>query len=965
MKNGESVRDIVISIDEHFKKENADFVKNRAIGRGFVILNKNIDARKVWVVNRDIRSSSIIERDITGAAIGTSSSGRKDTLVEDGISISKNKVFARILLDKTLGRGSCVMEQNDITFDILNASTFIEDVSNGKVVDIAVFTSDSEFEYRFKDLIQARQKLEDAEKRLEQKEEAVKQAKDKEKDLIEKIRKETEEAEKAKEQAENEIERQKIEQRRKEEEEKERIRLERLKEETKRKEKERADYQEYISKLSDRYNKAADFVRRQASLRLNPVLSKEQNEIKFSHLYDGVATIIDGGPGTGKTTTLIQRLKLLITKDDLEDQRMNFGNVKLSNEQYDVISKSDGDWIFFSPTELLRKYLQKNMEFEGLGAVRIKTQVWNNYLRAILRDNYKLAGDEAPFEFDKSLSDTILITKTNQLKVVKQFTSFYLEDVKKAFSKISTHRISGFSYERVGKVILTKCESIKDVDTIKSLIKQLLELERLRDNTEIKDLRNRYETKIKEIVDSYLAETKKDEAIFNQLMEKVAAMAKHSKVQDDEVIGEEITEEVSLDDRNNELRLYNRLRVLFGNLALMTIDDKRSLSQEYSELNALISENLNEERKITLEKELSNIGELAYFNTYFYPYVRDMESILLSRIPRVYKAFRRKALNRKSNGWNRKILEKVVNGNKNMTIHPQEQALLLGFINNIVLTIYGVSKSRFELLKHNYSNGYKSSCHPVIGVDEATDYCILDYYAIASLRHYLVSSFTLTGDVMQCLKPNGITDWNTLKSRLIFPKLEVGELNVSYRQSAELLKLAQSMYFKKTGEMPSYICKMKDIQDVPKPLWFVNDSEEKKAEWIVKRILDVKRAYGFVPSIAIFVSDKSQAATLLENIKEIGSLEKAGIDVMDCSDDRLTDEDTIRIFPIDKVKGMEFEVVFYHNIDDIEEMIDRYLYVGLSRATFYLGITSRIVNNQQLVELKDLFESNGNWETIV
>ena len=52
-------------------------------------------------------------------------------------------------------------------------------------------------------------------------------------------------------------------------------------------------------------------------------------------------------------------------------------------------------------------------------------------------------------------------------------------------------------------------------------------------------------------------------------------------------------------------------------------------------------------------------------------------------------------------------------------------------------------------------------------------------------------------------------------------------------------------------------------------------------------------------------------------------------------------KDTAGLFPIDLVKGMEFNVVFYHNIENLTtEFVERYFYVGLSRAAFFLGVTS-------------------------
>ena len=56
--------------------------------------------------------------------------------------------------------------------------------------------------------------------------------------------------------------------------------------------------------------------------------------------------------------------------------------------------------------------------------------------------------------------------------------------------------------------------------------------------------------------------------------------------------------------------------------------------------------------------------------------------------------------------------------------------------------------------------------------------------------------------------------------------------------------------------------------------------------------------------------------------------------------------------------------MFFHNIDEVEhrELIDKYLYVGLSRATFFMAVTTSDTNLSGLADFSDSFDKKGNWE---
>jgi DNA helicase IV len=79
----------------------------------------------------------------------------------------------------------------------------------------------------------------------------------------------------------------------------------------------------------------------------------------------------------------------------------------------------------------------------------------------------------------------------------------------------------------------------------------------------------------------------------------------------------------------------------------------------------------------------------------------------------------------------------------------------------------------------------------------------------------------------------------------------------------------------------------------------------------------------------------------------------------------LGDKNTVRIFSIDKIKGLEFEAVFFHNLDELQsqnlstDLVLKYLYVGLSRATFYFGLTVKEELNNDLNFILEHFYITG------
>jgi superfamily I DNA/RNA helicase len=92
-----------------------------------------------------------------------------------------------------------------------------------------------------------------------------------------------------------------------------------------------------------------------------------------------------------------------------------------------------------------------------------------------------------------------------------------------------------------------------------------------------------------------------------------------------------------------------------------------------------------------------------------------------------------------------------------------------------------------------------------------------------------------------------------------------------------------------------------------------------------------------------------------------------GIQIYDCSENRTApNTKSVRVFRISEVKGMEFEVVFFYDIDTAlsdcsSAIMRRYLYVGASRATTHLAATfTQEDGNEDVIKYFD--KDKENWK---
>ena len=708
------------------------------------------------------------------------------------------------------------------------------------------------------------------------------------------------------------------------------------------------------------------YIRKQGEMRYSYIVDPIQTDIMSKHLFDGKTVVIKGGPGTGKTTTMIHRLAYLTdTYAIKEDEKKKLNKYKISALQrkqlLDAIN-TKRDWMFFSPSQMLKEYLADAMKQEGLADTNEKVWNWKDYSRKILQENYhllELHGNNAPFKVCNSME--ILFYQNSDITHV--FTNFYLDELRAIKTKLPELKTDdkAYAWMVIAQNIQKRFEDVENYDLAR-FISLFNSLESVY-SSDCKRLLSDRNKSLSELAEKICLILDEKNEIRNEI-EEILEMTSDETVEEDSETDEyeEVQESSSLINR-----LKNSISPFLGKKSSESplsgeiqkwlkayCHSKVSEAKELSEEQKIITEILLPVIENKFDDEILKIGNLMIFEQ-FAQYTRGVRIIMLNGMPARYKRFRTFLNKTKFEGCNQTVLRGVMQNKQGRELHHQEQSLLLGFINTLVKQIKASINTK---INHEYIEAYEEVARPIIGIDEVTDFTICDIYAMQSLLTRGFNSLTLCGDMMQRMTRYGIDSWDELEGVVINPV--PFEMKTSYRQSKKLLEVAKQLCIDTLGETPSYKAFMKSNK-VPAPLVYIDDMEYNKIEWISKRISEVVRAYGDnLPSIAIFVTDKGYIPHFIDNLQNTKFFIEKGIKVLDGTNASNIPENHICVYPIDSVKGMEFDVVFFHNIDKTDaemDLVKRYIYVGVSRAAFFLGITM----NEEIREISKYFEKNKNW----
>jgi UvrD-like helicase C-terminal domain len=338
---------------------------------------------------------------------------------------------------------------------------------------------------------------------------------------------------------------------------------------------------------------------------------------------------------------------------------------------------------------------------------------------------------------------------------------------------------------------------------------------------------------------------------------------------------------------------------------------------------------------------------------------------LVLGVPAMYGRFRREAAREGRYFASGAATQDFLNRHR---ISPDEvDVLILVMLRNARQIIRAPGTERLELTTHHdWLENIKSRYLMQVFVDEATDLSAVQLACTLELANPRLRSWFACGDLRQRITANGIQDNAEMEwlNRTAGVNVDIRDIDIGYRQSRRLRELSDALASLLDPEAKAITNPPRGSEEADVwPLLGENLSESDLGQWLAIRIHEVEVAVGRLPSIAVFVDGDDRIDPLVKATQ--GMLAERSISIVGCKEGRVVgDAKEVRIFDIQHIKGMEFEAVFFVDVDRLAERIpdlfERYLYVGVTRAATYLGLTCQRILPRRVEPVRSKFRTD-NW----
>jgi hypothetical protein len=671
------------------------------------------------------------------------------------------------------------------------------------------------------------------------------------------------------------------------------------------------------------------------NLRDQPILDQYQDEIFRLPLNSRL--LITGAPGTGKTTTLIRRLGQKLDRTFLEEQERK----AIENSLYQSEVEHSRSWIMFTPTELLKLYIKEAFNREGIPAPDERISTWTDYRDDLARNEFSVlrSASRGGVFVMRHQAQTIMHDAVDD--PIRWFADFdsYQRRVYWSDLRMSAEILVGapnVEVAGIGKRLLSVITHAGESPDPSSFVA----LARISDDIVpfVDALKEAVEKQMRLALNTQLF---KDKTFLEKLARFIETLEAMNDDGDDADMDDDDEAPMSLSGLRAAVDQYGRA---VRSLAFARAK-KRSIPSS-SRLGRIV-EWLDE--RIPPLNEMERVSKLLAMQAVLKRFVSPVRSYLI-RVPHRYKQFRRSEA---AAQWFDS------RGSASNDIHPLEvDIVLLSMMRSTDELLTGArdlltrgGPERHLLEKH--LTRYQTQ----VLIDEATDFSPIQLAIMATLSRPDTRSVFACGDFNQRVTNWGAKSLDDVKWAV--PGLEMRHVAASYRQSSQLQNLANKI-LEANGSV---------VADPVLPQ-FLNETEvapalvesilpgDATANWLAARIKEIDRFMEELPSIAVLVNTEDEVVPVSATLARV--LEDQNIRVTACRNGQVKGSDgSVRVFNVEHIKGLEFEAVFFLEIDLLlkahPDLFKKYLYVGATRAATYFGVTCSGKLPPSLQALKPIF----------
>jgi hypothetical protein len=651
--------------------------------------------------------------------------------------------------------------------------------------------------------------------------------------------------------------------------------------------------------------------------------------------------VLLGPPGSGKTTTLIKRLGLKLDTNFLGENERDLAESTAAG-----LERHSQSWLMFTPTELLKQYVKEAFARENIAAPDSRIQTWSDYRRELARNRFNIlrtSTGSASYVLKENLTSLQPKTLEEQTEWYADFErwqeDFFWDELRTRAESLADNAASPI--KMIGKRLVDLMGGTRDEAAaspfvaIASMAKEL--------QTLASDMKSDTDGKIRKSVSF---ELRRDPAFLDKLLAVLAGLADG---------GDESDESESEDEEETRQSRLGREAALDAYTKAVRAQARAELSGRSigrQSRNAKIIEWLD--GRLLPKDQLRGIGASLQLQTSIRRFINPARRYI-DGLPLRYRRFRRER--QTESKWY------MADGFGPTDLAPLEVDLIL----------LGMFRSARKLLRdrrilRDIDDGAYAGVKAVrdlfrtqILVDEATDFSPLQLACMAALADPVVKSFMACGDFNQRITEWGSRSVDDLK--WVFPDIDVRSINITYRHSAQLNDLARRIVLISNpgateSELPPHV----ENEGMPAVLGISLPDTTAIVSWLSKRIVEIECFTGSLPTTAVLVNSEDDVQTIAKALDE--ALAEHNIRAIACPGGQAVGQDNdVRVFDVQHIKGLEFEAIFFLNIDRLSEekpdLFDKYLYVGATRAATYLGITTAdSMLPLRLTSLRDCFKDN-------